>query len=149
MSSKPLTRISALLQHLNPLSPHPTPSITSNPPDQPPRPPFSALPLDPSGPHGNAWGLYGPTDQLGTLNKLTPSVIASSAASEIKTGIRVPLDLPLTVPATPSFGRQKFRHQIINKGAQGRSINDDVVEFNTQGSSQWDGLRHYGMHTSI
>jgi len=111
----------------------------------PPHPPFSSLPLDPSGPHGNAWGLYGSTDQLGTLNMLTPSVVAAAAASEIKTGVRVSLDLPLNVPANPCFGRQNFRHKILSKlKEKGRPVNDDVVEFNTQSSTQWDGLRHYG-----
>lgn len=38
----------------------------------PDRPPFESLPLDPNGPSGNAWGLYGASDALGALNLLTP-----------------------------------------------------------------------------
>lgn len=113
----------------------------------PARPPFSALPLDKSGPPGNAWGLYGPEDSLGALNILTPEVVAAAAASEIKTGERVSLDWRLDTPSDPSFGRQSFHWELVNRtGPDGakRSVNDDILCFNTQSSSQWDGFRHYG-----
>lgn len=105
------------------------------------RPPFESLPLDPKGPSGNAWGLYGPDDNLGALNLLTPAVVASAAA-EIKTGISVSLDWPLNRPAQPSFGREAFKQTVIGWG--GKTVYDDKLEFNTQGSSQWDGFKHYG-----
>jgi hypothetical protein len=109
-------------------------------------PPFSSLPLDPSGPPGNAWGRFGPDDHLGMLNHLTPSVVAR-AGKEIKTGIRVSLDWPLNVPKYPSYGRPAFQHNIINrpKGGGLRVVNDDSLSFNTQSSTQWDGFRHFGM----
>jgi hypothetical protein len=109
-------------------------------------PAFSELPLDPSGPPGNAWGRFGPDDQLGMLNLLTPSVV-TRAAEEIKTGIRVSLDWPLTMPKYPSFGRSEARHEIINrnKGQGLRVVNDDILSFNTQSSTQWDGFRHFGI----
>lgn len=50
-------------------------------------PPFSSLPLNKSDPPFSAWGLYGPDDQLGFLNRQTNEVV-SEAAKEIKTGIR-------------------------------------------------------------
>jgi hypothetical protein len=53
---------------------------------------FSAL--DKSGPHHNAWGLYGANDQLGTLNRLTDTIV-TDAAKEIKTGTRISLNWPL------------------------------------------------------
>ncbi|MCJ1357681.1 MAG: hypothetical protein MMC33_007677 [Icmadophila ericetorum] len=106
--------------------------------------PFSALPLDPTGPPGNAWGRFGPDDQLGMLNLLTPEVVASAARENILTGKRISLDWSLNEPSFPSYGRQAFRHEIIQKGAPGRCVNDDVLTFNTQGGSQWDGFRHYG-----
>jgi hypothetical protein len=84
---------------------------------------------------------HSPEDQLGTLNLLTPEVVAN-AAKEIKTGQRVSLDWKLNMPSVPMFGRQAFGHEIRNKAP--RSVNDDVLTFNTQCSSQWDGLRHYG-----
>ncbi|CAK7221292.1 hypothetical protein SBRCBS47491_004478 [Sporothrix bragantina] len=104
-------------------------------------PPFDALPLDKSGPPGNAWGLWGPDDQLGRLNLLTPETVAA-AATEIKEGLRISLDWPLDKPSHPTFNRQQFEHRIIN--AAPMTQNDDAVHFNTQSSTQWDGFRHYG-----
>jgi hypothetical protein len=112
----------------------------------PSRPPFSSLPLDKSGPAGNAWGLYGPNDELGALNMLTPDVI-KSAASEIQTGERVSLDWSLNLPTFPSFNRPAFDWKMeIRRHPNGskRVVNDDFLNINTQSSSQWDGFRHYG-----
>ncbi|KAK4493984.1 hypothetical protein PRZ48_015170 [Zasmidium cellare] len=107
-----------------------------------PIPKFSDLPLDKNGPHHNAWGLYGPDDQLGTLNRLTDPIV-KSAASEIQTGTRINLDWPLDAQAdVPFFGRQAFEKNVYQKPP--RIVNDDVWTFNTQSSSQWDGLRHFG-----
>lgn len=110
-----------------------------------PSPPFSALPLSAGGPRGNAWGRFGPSDSLGMLNLLTPPVVAA-AAREIETGERVSLDWPLNKPLHPSYKRSTFHHQVINRaaGEELRVVNDDVLTFNTQSSSQWDGFRHYG-----
>ena len=102
---------------------------------------FDDLPLDPIGPRGNAWGRFGPDDQLGTLNLLTPEVVAS-AAKEICTGIRISLDWPLNMPSYPSFNRDPFEQRLVSR--KPHRINDDVLTFNTQCSSQWDGFRHYG-----
>ncbi|KAK1997573.1 hypothetical protein LX36DRAFT_711568 [Colletotrichum falcatum] len=116
-------------------------------PDIPPRPPFSSLPLDPNGPPGNAWGLYGDDDRLGALNLLTPAVVAAAAASEIRTGERVSLDWSLDKPSRPSFGRDPFERRLVNRAhpdGGARTVNDDILHFNTQCSSQWDGFRHYG-----
>ncbi|KAF6803363.1 putative cyclase [Colletotrichum sojae] len=115
--------------------------------DPPPRPPFSSLPLDPNGPAGNAWGLYGKDDRLGALNLLTPAVVAAAAASEIKTGDRVSLDWALNNPSQPSFDRAPFESRLVNRKSNDgreRTVNDDILHFNTQCSSQWDGFRHYG-----
>lgn len=54
-------------------------------------PAFEDLPLDKKGPRGNAWGLWGPDDQLGTLNLLTDDTIASAAKENIITGQRISL----------------------------------------------------------
>ncbi|KAF1846058.1 putative cyclase [Cucurbitaria berberidis CBS 394.84] len=105
------------------------------------KPSFDELPLAKDGPHGNAWGLFGSSDELGMLNLLTPATTAA-AASEIKDGVRVALDWPLDLMAEPCFGRVPFKQEIKNKAP--RSVNDDTLTFNTQCSTQWDGLRHYG-----
>jgi hypothetical protein len=103
---------------------------------------FDQLPLDPEGPPGNAWGRFGKDDELGMLNLITPGVIVK-AAQEIKTGVRISLDWPLSMPSYPSFGRNPFQQEIVHRAPN--YINDDVLHFNTQGSTQWDGFRHYGM----
>ncbi|KAJ5933782.1 hypothetical protein N7454_006111 [Penicillium verhagenii] len=103
-------------------------------------PPFSQLPLDKSGPPGNAWGLFGASDQLGMLNHLTPEVVAA-AATEIQTGIRVSLDWPLDRPSCPTDERRVFEHRIVHYADV--PMNDDEVHMNTQSSSQWDGFRHF------
>lgn len=54
-------------------------------------PKFADLPVDKNGPHGNAWGLWGPDDQIGTLNLLTDDVVAQAAKECIQTGQRVSL----------------------------------------------------------
>jgi len=107
---------------------------------EPKRPPFSSLPLDPSGPPGNAWGLYGPSDELGSLNLLTPSTVVA-AAKEIQTGERICLDWTLDKPHPPFFDREALNVKLYQR--ENRSANDDVLHFNTQCSSQWDGFRHY------
>ncbi|KAK4495067.1 hypothetical protein PRZ48_013394 [Zasmidium cellare] len=104
------------------------------------RPPFDQLPLHKGDPPYSAWGLYGEDDQLGALNLLTPEIVAQ-AAKEIKTGIRVGLSLPLNLPSPPSHSRF-FRHRILHKAP--RAVHDDVIEMNTQCSTQWDGFRHFG-----
>jgi hypothetical protein len=38
-------------------------------------PAFEDLPLDPSGPELNAWGLYGRDDERGRLNLITPEAV--------------------------------------------------------------------------
>ena len=105
------------------------------------KPSFDDLPLRKDGPHGNAWGLFGPDDECGMLNLLTPER-TTAAAREIVDGVRVSTDWPIDRMSQPCFGRAQFQHQIKNKAP--RSVNDDTLVFNTQISSQWDGFRHYG-----
>ncbi|KAK2781586.1 hypothetical protein FQN52_001442 [Onygenales sp. PD_12] len=105
-------------------------------------PRFSDLPLNKDDPKFSAWGLYGKADQLGFLNRQTDAIVAE-AAKEIKTGVRVSLNWPLDAQRkTPFFGRQVFHKKLIDKSP--RTVNDDIWTFNTQSSSQWDGLRHFG-----
>ena len=60
------------------------------------RPAFEDLPFrSKDDPKASAWGLWGPNDELGTLNYLTPEV-TRQAATEVKTGEVVPLKLVLT-----------------------------------------------------
>ncbi|KAJ5772697.1 hypothetical protein N7520_003226 [Penicillium odoratum] len=107
------------------------------------RPRFEDLPLREGDPLWSAWGLYGPHDQLGTRNLLTPERTIETAL-EIRTGRRIGLDLPIDYLGKPSHGRQGLAHKIIWKAP--RSVHDNEVAFNTQISTQWDGLRHLGYY---
>lgn len=51
-------------------------------------PAYEDLPLQKGDPHHSAWGLYGPDDELGTLNRLTDDRVLAAAKGEIKTGAR-------------------------------------------------------------
>jgi hypothetical protein len=96
------------------------------------RPPFSSLPLRPEDPPFSAWTLYGPKDELGTLNLLTPDRVLA-AAKEIQLGESFGLNLPLNQPHPPSHNRLPFTHKITHKSP--RNVHDDVIEMNTQVST--------------
>jgi hypothetical protein len=102
---------------------------------------FDKLPLQKNGPRGNAWRLFGDGDELGMLNRLTPENTIA-AAKEIVHGIRVSTDWCLDQSTFPSFGRGPFEQKIHHRAP--RAVNDDILIFNTQSSSQWDGFRHFG-----
>jgi hypothetical protein len=106
-------------------------------------PSFEALPLQKGGPHGNAWGLFGTTDELGMLNRLNPQTTLA-ATKEIVHGIRISTDLELNKPTAPCFNRQPFHQHIHHKAP--RTVNDDILTLNTQSSTQWDGYRHFGLY---
>ncbi|KAK4992457.1 hypothetical protein LTR28_001237, partial [Elasticomyces elasticus] len=68
------------------------------------------LPYIPGAPDQAAW-CWGEHDGIGRLNLLTPSRVAA-AGREIRSGEIVPVNLPLTTPETPAFGREPFQHSI-------------------------------------
>ena len=51
-------------------------------------PRFADLPLRKGDPPYSAWGMYGPDDELGTLNRLTDELVARTAREEIRSGKR-------------------------------------------------------------
>ncbi|KAH7259163.1 uncharacterized protein BKA55DRAFT_735976 [Fusarium redolens] len=105
-------------------------------------PDFDELPLDKTGPRGNAWGLWGQDDQLGTLNYLTDEVVGQAARENIKTGTRLSLNWSMMGASYPKFARKNLDLKLINK-APLKHAHDDEWRFNSQCSSQWDGFRHY------
>jgi kynurenine formamidase len=91
----------------------------------------------------SAWGLFGPDDDLGLINLITPDRV-KAAASLVRTGRIFPLDLPLGTIAPPlARNRGTPRHTVLHQpGAIGF---DDVYDnFYPQASSQWDSLGHIG-----
>lgn len=93
------------------------------------RPSFGDLPLCEGDPPFSAWSLYGPNDQLGTLNLLTPQVVAE-ASKEIQSGVRFGLDSPVDYLTKPPHNRKPLHHTVIHKAP--RAVHDDLLDFNTQ-----------------
>jgi kynurenine formamidase len=91
----------------------------------------------------SAWGVFGPDDNLGLVNLMTPERIAAGARLVAK-GQVFPLDLPLGSidPALATF-RGSPRHRVLHRA--GTMGFDDVYDnFYPQASSQWDSLGHVG-----
>jgi hypothetical protein len=104
-------------------------------------PNFDELPIKPDYPPQSAWGVFGDGDQIGTLNLLTPERVAA-AARLVRQGQVFALNWELEQPSPPLFNRAELRHTIARRR---KNVFDDVYDnFNTQSSSQWDGLRHFG-----
>jgi len=107
-----------------------------------PRPDETGLPL--------AWGVWGPEDQLGTLNHITSATVQAAAAL-VQRGQRFALDLPLHVPyglCSPGGHRRRTapQHTILSIEVTGKLIgrDDRLDSFFPQAASQWDGLTHIG-----
>lgn len=105
-------------------------------------PSYDDLPVAPEGGR-SAWGLFGPDDNLGLINLLTPERIAD-AARLVRRGALFSLNAPLDAFSPPiASGRGIPRHHVLH--APGTFGFDDVYDnFFPQGSSQWDSLGHVG-----
>ncbi|ROV94103.1 hypothetical protein VMCG_08272 [Cytospora schulzeri] len=112
-------------------------------------PDFDDLPKVEGMPPGCAWGVFdkdGKKDLLGTLNLLTPDIVAAAAA-EVKDGVSISLNWPLNGIKIPFPGRKVTVHNVTSLASNGMAPPgshawDDELEFNTQCSSQWDSLVH-------
>ena len=110
-------------------------------------------------PPGSNWGDFGPDDQLGRLNLLTPEKVRQGVA-EVRDGRTFCLSLPLDYPGgnvlhpsrhppvlrpTLRQGRVNFNFRLSELVA-GRTdvISDDLAILHLQYSTQWDGLAHVG-----
>jgi kynurenine formamidase len=110
-------------------------------------------------PEGSNWGDYGPDDQVGRMNELTPER-RLAGIREVKEGKAFILSLPLDYPGGntligPRKGPKLFAHQYGDGGfLYNRHIRrwdgccdtccDDAVTLFTQYSTQWDSLPHHG-----
>ncbi|HUP84725.1 MAG TPA: cyclase family protein [Acidimicrobiales bacterium] len=99
-------------------------------------PSYDDLPIKEGAPAGSSWGVWGDDDRFGCLNLLTPAR-AAAAAKLVGKGAVFALNLEYELPDPPLFGRQAPQHDVLGEGGH-----DDVLTFNTQSSSQWDGFRH-------
>jgi kynurenine formamidase len=101
------------------------------------------------------WGTWGPDDELGTLNYVTPEAIAA-AGRLVTSGTVFALGIPLQREGPQSGTRQRFNpiHAMFRDGgdapktdaevaaAQGYGGSDDWIVMPLQCVTQWDSLAH-------
>jgi kynurenine formamidase len=105
------------------------------------------------------WGRWGPEDEIGTLNFITPEVV-KRAATLVRQGkvISCALNFDTSGPQTGAFGRVNPIHSMVATGtdhAAGRQrpagletapfgwgFADDQITMFLQCGTQWDGLGH-------
>lgn len=110
-------------------------------------------------PEGSNWGDFGPDDQLGRLNLLTPEKVRQGA-KEIVEGLTFSLSLPLDRPGgnvlnvrrhPPVLAPTQRDGMFYTNFPLGRLtpgavdvLSDDLVTMSLQYSTQWDALSHVG-----
>jgi kynurenine formamidase len=107
-------------------------------------------------PPGSNWGDFGPDDQRGRLNLITPERIRAAAA-EVREGRAFCLSLPLDRPSGNYHDLQRRAPRLQPMVRDGRVkynlhanprhpdvFNDDAVLLYSQFSTHWDALAHVG-----
>ncbi len=110
-------------------------------------------------PPGSTWGDFGPDDQLGRLNLITPKKVLEGIA-EVKEGKTFCLSLPLDYPGGNKLNPRRHPPQLqptIRGGSPNLNyplsredprfvdvVSDDAVFLHLQYSTQWDSLAHIG-----
>lgn len=103
-------------------------------------PAYHELPsLDGAGDVKHAWQVWGDGDRLGTMNRLTDAT-ALAALAVARTGRRVNLSLPLTLPEPALYGRARLSYRVFDRNRN--MVEDEITTMDPQASSQWDSLRH-------
>src|SRR5512132_2745742 len=102
------------------------------------------------------WGRWGPDDELGTINLVTPEVRTRAAAC-VRAGKAFSLALPLSesegiqvgvLPGRINPVRSMVQLNNPTMGNDDVLTNDDLVVMGLQCATHWDGLAHvsYGGH---
>ncbi|BDX18369.1 cyclase [Halopseudomonas aestusnigri] len=110
-------------------------------------------------PEGSNWGDFGPDDELGRLNLLTPEKVLQGVA-EVREGRSFCLSLPLDYPGGNALNRLRHPPRRFTAGRADKLnynfelqrlnpsftdvVSDDAVLLFTQYSTQWDALSHVG-----
>lgn len=110
-------------------------------------------------PPGSNWGDFGPDDQLGRLNLITPACVRQAVA-EVQDGLTFCLSLPLDLPGgnvlnprrhppllrpTLRNGRPNLNYRLVTDNPlHSDVVSDDLVLMHLQYSTQWDSLAHVG-----
>lgn len=98
----------------------------------------------------NNWGRWGPDDQRGTLNFITPDVVRR-AAGLVRDGRGLSLAIPMSEDG-PQLGFVRGRtnperrmiavHELHGDNVDGVRFSDDAVSMGLQAATHWDGLAH-------
>ena len=98
----------------------------------------------------NNWGRWGPDDQRGTLNFVTPDLVRRATAL-VTDGRAFSLALPMSEDG-PQLGFVRGRtnperrmiavHELLGEDVDGVRFNDDAVSMGLQAATHWDGLAH-------
>ena len=110
-------------------------------------------------PPGSNWGDFGPDDQLGRINLLTPERVRA-AAQEIREGRTFCLSLPLDYPGGSVLNPRRWPPRLQPTEREGKPnmnfplslldqrhtdvVSDDAVLLCLQYSTQWDSFAHVG-----
>ncbi|HVY85888.1 MAG TPA: cyclase family protein [Caulobacterales bacterium] len=110
-------------------------------------------------PEHSTWGDFGPDDELGRLNLLTPQKLLEGVA-EVREGLNFCLSLPLDLPGGNALASTRFPPRLKPMGSESAPtmnfrmnrmtpgatdvVCDDAVELCLQYSTQWDALSHVG-----
>lgn len=110
-------------------------------------------------PAGSTWGDFGPDDQLGRLNLITPER-RRAAVAEVREGLAFGLSLPLDYPGGNVLNPRRHPPTLRPTDLNGRPfmnqpltlvderntdvICDDQVTMSLQYSTQWDSFAHVG-----
>lgn len=110
-------------------------------------------------PEGSTWGDFGPDDQLGRLNLVTPEKVRQGIA-EVREGRTFCLSLPLDRPGGKALNPRRGPPVLAATGPAEKPrynqclchdeaglldvVSDDKVEITLQYSTQWDSLAHVG-----
>src|SRR5256885_579330 len=115
-------------------------------------------------PAGSTWGDFGPDDQLGRLNLVTPEKVKQGVA-EVREGRSFCLSMPLDYPGgnilnprrnppvlspTQRGGKPNMTYPLSREDPKLVDIVcDDVVLLTLQYSTQWDTLAHVGQEFDV
>ena len=102
-------------------------------------PRYDALPVIEKTGERHAWTVFGPGDELGTMNFVGPEQVRAGLACATE-GRVINLSLPLDQPSPPLVGSRKgYVHHVERTQSGG---DDHLDGFYLQGSSQWDAIAH-------
>src|SRR5262249_20274278 len=93
------------------------------------------------------WGRWGPDDELGTLNYITPETVRAAAAL-VRSGRRATMAIPMNTPAGPDNPHPSTRHVVqghdIDIGSSGVTFATDFVGLAFHGDchTHMDALCH-------